>query len=746
MKKRPLATVCIVVIVIQIVFVTTGMWEDFHIPATLHKILKKEGKLSLSLSGQVYRKDTRQKDQILYLRNTEISVLNQKYENIKCIVYDTKCQKVKLGNTIRVIGELQVFDMPRNPGNFDQRFYYAKQGIFYKVFAKELEVLGKKEWKLQEGIQKFRRRWHTMLLRALGEKKGGMLSAMMTGEKEYLDRESRELYQINGIGHILAISGLHLSFIGLAFYQGLRKTGMSYFSAGLLGGSFLLVYAVMTGLSVSTQRAMVMLLLRIGADLCGRVYDIVTALCFSAAVIVVQSPLFVFDAGFLLSFGAIIGITWLLPIWKEIWFLGNNEFGGVKRTVVDSVNASIAIQIFLFPITSYFFFEIPLYAVVLNVIVIPLLSVILGAGMVGSMIYYIIPWGGEKLLQIGRILLGLYDVLCEWTIKLPFSRIVVGKPKWQQVVLCYCLMVFFFTWMGKQIRKEEKIFSKWRRSGAVFLIGTILSVSIPWKGIGSEVQITMLDVGQGDGLYLRGPEGNHYFIDGGSSDVKEIGRYRIEPFLKSQGVGCLDYVFISHGDADHMNGIQEMLKRQKLGIRIRNLVLPVQEVWDETLYELAKTAQKEGIRVLVMGEGDELEEKGFSMVCLHPQKNQVLEAGNGASMVLQVKYGEFEMLFTGDVEGEGEEMLMEQQKLSQIDVLKVAHHGSEHSTTEELIRKLRPQYALISAGRKNSYGHPHMETIERLKKYGVQLYSTLESGAITVTTDGREMWIEEYIE
>ena len=164
--------------------------------------------------------------------------------------------------------------------------------------------------------------------------------------------------------------------------------GMSYFSAGLLGGSFLLVYAVMTGLSVSTQRAMVMLLLRIGADLCGRVYDIVTALCFSAAVIVVQSPLFVFDAGFLLSFGAIIGITWLLPIWKEIWLLGNNEFGGVKRTVVDSVNASIAIQIFLFPITSYFFFEIPLYAVVLNVIVIPLLSVILGAGMVGSMLLH----------------------------------------------------------------------------------------------------------------------------------------------------------------------------------------------------------------------------------------------------------------------------------------------------------------------------------------------------------------------
>lgn len=573
-----------------------------------------------------------------------------------------------------------------------------------------------------------------------------MLSAMMTGEKENLDRESRELYQMNGIGHILAISGLHLSFIGLAFYQGLRKIGMSYLGASLLGGSFLLCYAVMTGFSVSTQRAMVMLLLRIGADLCGRVYDIVTALCFSAAIIVVQRPLFVFDAGFLLSFGAIIGITWLLPIWKGMWLLGNHEFVGVKRTVMDSVNDSMAIQIFLFPITNYFFFEIPLYAVVLNVIVIPLLSVILGAGMIGSVIYSVVPWVGEQLLQIGGILLGLYDVLCEWTIKLPFSRIIIGKPKWQQVVFCYCLMAFFLIWMGKQIRKEEKAVSKWSRSGVFILIGAILSVSIPWKGNGREMQVTMLDVGQGDGLYLRGPDGNHYFVDGGSSDVKEIGRYRIEPFLKSQGVGCLDYVFISHGDADHMNGILEMLKRQKLGIRIRNLVLPVREVWDETLCELAKTAQKEGICVLVMGEGDEWEKKGFSIICLHPQKNQVMEAGNGASMVLQVKYGRFEMLFTGDVEGEGEEMLMEQQKLTRVDVLKVAHHGSKHSTTEELIRKLQPKYALVSAGQGNSYGHPHMETTERLKKYGIQLYQTLESGAITITTDGRKMWIEEYIE
>lgn len=745
-RKRPLAMVCVLVIVIQVLYVFTGVWEKVHIPVELYEVLTQRGECPLSVSGQVYRKDIRQKEQILYLQNAEFSVLDQKYENLKCMAYDKTFQTIRVGNTVRITGIVKLFDLPRNPGNYDQRFYYMKQGILCKIFPEELKVIGTTEWKVREKMQEFRENWHTMLLRVLGEKKGGMLSAMMTGEKENLDRDRRELYQANGIGHILAISGLHLSFIGITLYQGLRKMGLSYRAAGVIGGGFLIVYAVMTGYGISTQRAMFMLLIRIGADVCGRVYDLTTALCLSAAIILCRSPLYALDAGFLLSFGAMIAITWFLPIWQEICVKRESQLQGIKRTILESVIGSMSIQIFLFPITTYFFFELPPYAMLLNVIVIPLLSCILGIGMLGSFVYGIAPLGGEWILKWDGVFLNLYDVLCEWAIQLPVSRIVVGKPKWQQVVLCYCLMTCFLIWVGKKIRTEEIPISKWRRSGIVVLVGVILSVSVPWKRIGSEVRITMLDVGQGDGLYMQGPEGNQYFIDGGSSDVKEVGRYRIEPFLKSQGVGSLDYVFISHGDADHMNGIQEMLKRQKQGLSIRNLVLPVQEVWDETLFELAKTAQKEGTRILVMGDGDEWKEGELSILCLHPKKNQVLEAGNGASMVLQVKYGEFEMLFTGDVEGEGEEMLLKQKQLTRIDVLKAAHHGSKHSSKERVIQKLQPAYALISAGQKNSYGHPHKETIKRLQKYGAEIYCTQESGAITITTDGRAMWIEEYLE
>ena len=190
-------------------------------------------------------------------------------------------------------------------------------------------------------------------------------------------------------------------------------------------------------------------------------------------------------------------------------------------------------------------------------------------------------------------------------------------------------------------------------------------------------------------------------VDGGSSDVKKVGQYRLESFLKSQGVGKLDYVLISHGDSDHMNGVEELIERQDIGVKIRTLVLPVKEIWDETLEELAGKARKHGIRVVVIEPGQSIREGEMAISCIQPgnmeiksedaesrQENDVfgtgkprLESGNVASMVLAVRYGKFDMLLTGDVEGEGEMQLTKQLEESYPDctweVLKVAHHGSK---------------------------------------------------------------------
>ena len=204
-----------------------------------------------------------------------------------------------------------------------------------------------------------------------------------------------------------------------------------------------------------------------------------------------------------------------------------------------------------------------------------------------------------------------------------------------------------------------------------------------------EIQVTMLDVGQGDGIFVRGPYGGTYFIDGGSSDVKSVGEYRIEPFLLSAGTKQLDYVFLSHGDADHMSGIEELLNRQDIGVRIRTLVLPPPGDQDENLCRIAKLARETGTRVVFLYVGQRIREranveddreKGMEIVCLAPDGAVSAAGDNASSMVLHLRYGTFDMLFTGDLEGAGEEALVRRQILPSCDVLKVAHHGSKYSS------------------------------------------------------------------
>lgn len=279
---------------------------------------------------------------------------------------------------------------------------------------------------------------------------------------------------------------------------------------------------------------------------------------------------------------------------------------------------------------------------------------------------------------------------------------------------------------------------------AIIVIVLILPGYFACGGSG-KLTVTMLDVGQGDGLYIKGPEGMNYFVDGGSSDVSSVGKYRIEPFLKSGGVAVLDYVFISHGDADHMNGIEELLENQKMGIRIKTLVLPPEEVQDDSLKVLARKAAGHGTRVAVMNKGDTLTEEEMKLTCMAPAQEYHGETGNAASMVLEIEFQEFDMLFTGDVEGEGEQLLGRSGQLKKYDVLKAAHHGSKNSSSEEFLEQTKPRISWISAGMENRYGHPHEETLERLDEVGSRIYSTQQCGAVTLVTDGKRLEVLPYL-
>lgn len=725
MRNRPLCSVCLMVFLIFSIGMTAGGSRFFREP--MPPEIKKQAGKEVQITGQVYQIEVRESYQILYL------ILSKKTARI--LVYDDAKQSVQIGNKVNVKGELSLFEEARNPGNFDQKFYYEKQKIGAFLWAEALRVTDRESNPLKQGLYELRQKWKRILIDAAGEEDGGALAAILLGEKQGMDREIRELYQVNGIAHVLAISGLHLSFLGVGVYHLLRRITGSYTVGGLAGALFLSAYILMIGMTVSAFRAMVMFLFRIGADLSGRHYDSPTALAAAAVTVCMWRPLSLYDSGFWLSFGALIAIIFILPIFKNL--------------PAQSLWASVSVNLFLLPILMYSFYEVPIYGVFLNLIVIPLLSVLMAAGLIGTMISLFWEHAGEAIFLCCRIIFRVYEHSCEAALRLPFARVVTGQQDIWKILFYY---VFLFAAVlllrKKEENKGEKRSRKKRVVLSVLLVGTGMTILLFTAQVKDKITITMLDVGQGDGLVIRGPEGKTYFMDGGSSDVKKVGEYRIEPYLLSQGIGSLDYVFASHGDQDHISGIKELVQRQKTGVTIKRLVLPTQTVWDDALKELAEMAEKEGIPVFTMEKGQCLTEGKLSLTCIQPGKGEMEETGNSASLVLALRYGDFDMLFTGDVEGEGEKRLVDhlQGEYSECvwDVLKTAHHGSGNSTTEEFLKTAAPQYAFISAGKNNSYGHPHKETLERLKDAGAIVYSTQEEGAVTIVVSEREFTISGF--
>ena len=725
MRNRPLCSVCLMVFLIFSIGMTAGGSRFFREP--MPPEIKKQAGKEVQITGQVYQIEVRESYQILYL------ILSKKTARI--LVYDDAKQSVQIGNKVNVKGELSLFEEARNPGNFDQKFYYEKQKIGAFLWAEALRVTDRESNPLKQGLYELRQKWKRILIDAAGEEDGGALAAILLGEKQGMDREIRELYQVNGIAHVLAISGLHLSFLGVGVYHLLRRITGSYTVGGLAGVLFLSAYILMIGMTVSAFRAMVMFLFRIGADLSGRHYDSPTALAAAAVTVCMWRPLSLYDSCFWLSFGALIAIIFILPIFKNL--------------PAQSLWASVSVNLFLLPILMYSFYEVPIYGVFLNLIVIPLLSVLMAAGLIGTMISLFWEHAGEAIFLCCRIIFRVYEHSCEAALRLPFARVVTGQQDIWKILFYY---VFLFAAVlllrKKEENKGEKRSRKKRVVLSVLLVGTGMTILLFTAQVKDKITITMLDVGQGDGLVIRGPEGKTYFMDGGSSDVKKVGEYRIEPYLLSQGIGSLDYVFASHGDQDHISGIKELVQRQKTGVTIKRLVLPTQTVWDDALKELAEMAEKEGIPVFTMEKGQCLTEGKLSLTCIQPGKGEMEETGNSASLVLALRYGDFDMLFTGDVEGEGEKRLVDhlQGEYSECvwDVLKTAHHGSGNSTTEEFLKTAAPQYAFISAGKNNSYGHPHKETLERLKDAGAIVYSTLEDGAVTIVVSEREFTISGF--
>ena len=703
MQKRPLCLIAVFLLIILWILPKDVWLKKPDIPSGER----------LTITGTIVKREQNEDRQIYYLKKCQSILTDSKFS---VLAYTQKGDSYPVGCEISLYGTIYQLNKADNPGQFDAELYYQSQRILY-TFQTETVLYTKGGGGFREQITRLREYLGVRMMSFYGERDGGILKAVLLGDKSSLREEDELLYQKNGISHLLAISGLHISMIGIGFYRLLRKCGLVFWEAGIPSGFLLLLYGMMTGFGISTIRAISMFLVMILGDILGKVYDMASAMALAAMIILVRNPLQARLAGFLLSFGAVLGICFVYPILQSVF--------ETKKKYFQTLLFSISIFLVTYPLTIHFFYEYPLYSMLLNFVVIPLMPLVMLFGGVGTLAGCMAPLLGKMIGLPMRLVLSLYELLGTWVVKLPAAVVRLGREELWQLVVYYVLLVICLLLLWY---KRKKVFG-----GLLFT--AVLLVSLRFRGA---LEFTMLDVGQGDGLFLRLPGGTTCLIDGGSTSVKHVGKYRILPYLKYEGVSKLDYVIFTHLDEDHVNGMRELLEMSESldCITIENIFFPAISSPDEIYEEMWRLGEESGAKVYEIGEGGKFCGEGWELVCLSPIKESESGDKNNSSTVLQLNYGAFRMLLTGDMGFEGEEKLLNAGVLEEVDVWKVSHHGSKYSGSEEFLGTILPKVSLISVG-KNYYGHPSGEILERISRVGSLVWTTLDSGAIMVESDGK---------
>ena len=698
-----------------------------------------------------------------------------------------------IGSRVRISGSFSLYTEATNIGQFDARNYYAARKIYGQVkktaivYAEPPNIIGRGK----ECLWQLRRHLAETFLEVYGEENGALLAAMLLGEWTFLSEETQSLYKAAGALHVIAVSGLHISLLGLGLYRLLRRIFDAQAPAAVISVLCMAAYVFLVGNPPSAVRAFIMFAMGLLAGYWKRTLDTPTALSLSAAIILMGNPFYIGQSSFLLSFLAILAIAVFQPALKECLALINPYHFPLSRLLDSSkfwrlhllgsrrawrlrhldlqkvtggchellkkagngLQSSFSVWIVTLPVQLFFFSEVSLFGIFFNLLIIPLMGVILLLGIAGLFlkeIFHLFAFLTGSVLtdleitvtSICRYAEGIFFAIIKaggsLADRLSFAMWMPGKPAYGKMLLAFGLLLLFCLLgnLSENGRTFPEKFWKYR-------LGILLGVILLFAGYPAHnLQITFLDVGQGDGICMELPDGRVYLMDGGSSDVSKVGNYRLVPFLKAKGIRKIDAVFLSHGDADHINGIAELLEEKQMSIDC--ICLPAGAEKEEFV-EIRDLARARNISVRTIQAGDFWENNGAKFWCLNPA--DVTESGNAASMVLYMEYQDFSMLLTGDLEGEGEKSvaaLLRSNAITGISVLKVAHHGSKNSTKEEFLRQCSPAVAVISCGEHNTYGHPHKETLERLNDMGTVVYRTDCSGAVQITVSGSRMKVTEY--
>ena len=639
-----------------------------------------------------------------------------KYKNKKFIVYINKKNKklLEYGDLIEIKGEYSAPEVARNYKGFDYSQYLKTLNIYGTIKVEESEIINKNQLSpILISINNIKEKMIDNANRNMPKRTANLLLGILIGERDNIQEDIIESFRTANLSHILAVSGAHTSYIILGITYLISKSKTPKRIGYIITIINLLIFIIITGASYSVVRACIMAIVVIGAKICYRKENFFTSICISLIIILIQNPFAINDIGLKLSF---MGTAGIVIFNKSItnFFIKLK----IKQKIAEALSVTFSAQLMIMPITILNFNTISLTFFISNILASTLLGIIIIFGFISIFISSILNPISKILFLILHIFLELLILVSKVTEKIPGSSILVKTPNILFAIVYYILILFFnyfFVIKQNPTRRFHKkiikiitiknIKNAFKVIAVVFLIMLLLTRIV--RIINPTLKIYFIDVGQGDSTLIVTPKNKKILIDGGEGKTNVLFQY-----LLDRRINKIDYIIISHFDSDHCNGLIEIIEK----MRVENIVMSKQSKESEEYKKILEIIKQKNIKVSsVKAEDKIIIEKNLYTKILNPAEKFEFQDLNNNAIVAKLVYKNFSMLFTGDIEKAEENLAKKYKNELKSTILKVAHHGSKTSTSEEFLKYVEPQIALIGVGENNKFGHPNQITIEKLK-------------------------------
>lgn len=622
--------------------------------------------------------------------------------NKKVLISIKKSQqidKINYGDLIYLEGKLEIPKIATNYKGFNYRQYLKTQKIQGIVIADNVKIL-KAKYK-NNLIYQIQKKIKAIIKEKLPDETGNLLLAILVGDKKDLSEQIQINFKNSNLSHMLAVSGAHVSYIIVGLTYITQNSIMGKRKGRVFCIFFLIIFMAITNFTPSVTRACIMAILTLVSKILYKKADIYTNISISALIILLYNPYSLLDLGFKLSFGGTIGIIIFMRFIKK-----KQEEPKLLNYIKQMALVSICANIIIIPIIMNNFNTVSLTFLVSNILASPILAIIVIVGF-SIIIISIISHSLSNLLVFWlNPILNLLIKISSFCSKLPFAKILVVTPYIFNIIFYYTIILYLVNYNKiKQFIKKK----------TVILLSIILILSnFIFYILPQDLKIYFIDVGQGDSTLIVTPSKKTILIDGGGSESFDVGEKVLLPYLLGRRIRKIDYIMISHFDTDHCKGIFTVIEN----LKVKNIIISKQAEKSENYKKFKEIVANKKINIILVKAGDKIKiDKYIYFKILFPTEKLIMQNPlNNNSIVSQLNYKSFKMLFTGDIEEMAEKEILNLQKDKlKSTILKVAHHGSNTSSTQEFINSVKPELALIGVGKNNTFGHPSECVVEKLR-------------------------------